>query len=74
MGETHTGLVPIGVIVGPQGVRGELRVKLHNPDSELLEQHGEVILRGPGAQAERPAQIRTTHMHQRGLLLVTIAG
>jgi 16S rRNA processing protein RimM len=73
-GPTRGTLVPIGVIVGPQGVRGELRVKLHNPDSELLEEHPEVILRGPGSQPERPAQIRTTHMHRRGLLLVAIAG
>jgi len=35
-GEPNASLVPIAAVARPHGVRGELRLKLYNPDSELL--------------------------------------
>jgi 16S rRNA processing protein RimM len=54
---TSDPLVPLGVIVGAHGVRGELRVKLHNPGSDLLASQRTVTLRRdpPGATSEGQA-------------------
>jgi 16S rRNA processing protein RimM len=40
--------VPLGYIAGTHGLRGDLRVKQHNPDSELLFELDEVALRHDG--------------------------
>ena len=40
--------VAVGVVARPHGVRGEVRVHLHNPASEILLQVGEVDLEGRG--------------------------
>jgi 16S rRNA processing protein RimM len=37
-------LVEVGVVTRPHGVRGEVRVHLHNPDSEALLQADEVVV------------------------------
>jgi 16S rRNA processing protein RimM len=45
--------VEVGVIARPHGVRGELRVSLHNKDSEVLFSVDEVLVRLPdGAEHE----------------------
>ena len=67
-------LVALGVVVAPHGLRGELRVKLHNPASELLALRREVVLRGPAGERERRVSIKSTHLHRQGLLLVTLEG
>jgi 16S rRNA processing protein RimM len=41
-------LVALGVVARPHGVRGELRVKCHNPESELLEAIATITLRRDG--------------------------
>jgi 16S rRNA processing protein RimM len=64
-------LVPLGVIVSAHGVRGELRVKLLNPASELIESLDHVWLRRTG-DATRRVPVRSVHRHQSALLLVTI--
>jgi len=37
--------VPLGEVARPHGVRGELRVRLYNPDSDLLLEAEEVLVR-----------------------------
>lgn len=70
MGEAPA-LVPLGVVVAPHGVRGELKVRLHNPESALLEAlHGVWLRDGGGC---RRAEVRTTRRQGQGLL-VTLAG
>lgn len=51
--------IALGVVMGTHGVRGELRVKLHNPDSELLFGLNAVQLRAAGASQRYPiVQVR----------------
>jgi 16S rRNA processing protein RimM len=64
-------LVPLGVIVGAHGVRGELRVKLHNPGSAVLDRRSSVVLR-QGAQT-RGHRVTARRRHQ-DLLLITLEG
>lgn len=68
MAGERDGLVPLGVLVGAHGVRGDLRVKLHNPDSELLQELERVSLRAPDGGL-REVAIAGTRMHRQGLLL-----
>jgi 16S rRNA processing protein RimM len=42
-------MVVLGVITRAHGIRGELRVRCHNPDSDLLESLDSVTLRHTGA-------------------------
>lgn len=68
-------LVPLGSIGAPHGLHGELRVKLHNPSSELLAARRRVWLRF--ATGERPAQLAEVRSCKRsgaGYLLVGLAG
>jgi 16S rRNA processing protein RimM len=64
-------LVPLGVVVSAHGVRGELRVKLLNPASELIESLDHVWLRRAGDPTRR-VSVRGVHRHQSALLLVTL--
>jgi 16S rRNA processing protein RimM len=66
-------LVPLGVVIGAHGVRGELRVKPYNPSSDLLETLDQVILRPAGAADGRTIAVHSARRHGEGLLL-TIAG
>jgi 16S rRNA processing protein RimM len=66
-------LVALGVIVGAHGVRGELRVKPYNPDSDLLLELGAVVLRPAERSAGREVALRGARRHGEGLLL-TIEG
>lgn len=42
--------ITVGVVTRPQGIAGEVRIKLHNPDSELLGVGRTLILRGKGGE------------------------
>ena len=64
-------LIPLGVVVSAHGVRGELRVKLLNPASELIESIDHVWLRRAGDPTRRVA-LRGVHRHQSALVLVTL--
>ncbi len=59
-------------MVGAFGIRGELRIHLHNRSSPLLHQGGEVILVGPDGQR------RSVHMKTRpgsgGRVLARVGG
>lgn len=48
----------LGHVVGVFGVRGEVRVHLHNPGSDLLARGSEVVLVDPGGRRHR-ARLRT---------------
>ena len=67
-------ILPLAVITGAHGVRGELRVKLLNPDSQLLVPGARVWLREPSGGATRPLEILGVRAHQPAQMLMTIAG
>jgi 16S rRNA processing protein RimM len=48
--------IALGVVMGTHGVRGELRVKLHNPESELLFDLDSMLLRAAGEMRRYPVQ------------------
>ena len=65
-------LVPLGVLIGAHGVHGELRVKLHNPDSDVLDRRKSIALRSSdGSTSEHRVTARRRH---QDLLLITIEG
>lgn len=64
-------LVPLGVIIGAHGVRGELRVKLYNAGSDVLDRRESVVLRDGAALSERAVSARRRH---QDLLLLTLEG
>ncbi|MBI5501252.1 MAG: 16S rRNA processing protein RimM [Deltaproteobacteria bacterium] len=45
----------IGVVTRPQGLRGEMRVHLHNPESTALDELETVLVRRPAAAGGAPA-------------------
>lgn len=59
-------LVQIGRIVNLHGIRGELRVLPHNPDSDILEGLPVVFLRGPSG--ERRLRVTRARRHKRFIL------
>ena len=64
-------LIPLGTIVGPHALRGELRVRLFNPDSTTLRVGATVVLqRAPERQARRVAALRP----HRQFTLLTLDG
>lgn len=66
-GET---LVPLGVIAGAHGLRGELRVKPYNPSSELLTSLARAQLRAPDGGSAREVAVLGARWHGAGLLVV----
>jgi 16S rRNA processing protein RimM len=66
-------LVPLAVVTGAHGVRGELRVKPYNPSSELLASLARATLRPAGGGAEREVALRDARRHGQGWL-VTLEG
>lgn len=51
-------LVELGIVVKPHGVRGAVKLRLHNPHSEALDALADqLLLQAPGAQP-RPAALR----------------
>jgi 16S rRNA processing protein RimM len=69
--ERFASLVPLGVIVTPHGVHGEVRVRPYNPASTLLEEQRTVWLRERAGV--RDVTVRAAHRHKAGLV-VRIAG
>lgn len=69
---TPENLVVLGVVVRPHGVRGELRVKLFNPESELLQQRPELFLRS--LSDTRKARVIGYRPTEAGYGLLVIAG
>ncbi len=59
--------VVVGQIMGTHGVRGDLRVKMHNPDSELLFDLGELCLRLAGEL--RAHRVRAAKPADKGWLV-----
>ncbi|MDD9944529.1 MAG: ribosome maturation factor RimM [Myxococcales bacterium] len=60
-------LVPLGQVMGAHGVHGDLKVKAHNPDSDLLLDADRVILSLAGT--EQPMEVRSVRVHGKGLLI-----
>lgn len=60
-------LIPLAEVARPHGVRGELRLKVYNQDSDLLVSAREVTLRMPDGQT-RPARLRTVRRANDALL------
>ncbi len=55
----------------PHGIRGELRVKLHNPDSRVLFAVSHVTVRLPSAE-DRQATIRSARPAAAGIALLAL--
>lgn len=66
--ETH---LQIGVITRPHGVRGELKIKLHNEESLALREAGEVVVETPDGKATRRV-IESVRGNVRGLILALV--
>lgn len=60
-------LVVLGEVMGTHGSAGDLRVKLHNPDSDMLESLGSVQLVQAGEVSAR--RILSCRRHGKGLLM-----
>ena len=54
----QTSLLQIGTVLRPHGVRGELRIRLHNPDSSALDSLTRLWLLPPSASAPAAAAVR----------------
>jgi len=70
-------LIPLAVVTGAHGIRGELRVKLHNPASELFATLEHVLMRraeAPTDAAPERVWIRRARAAGTGLWLVEIEG
>ncbi|MEY4575476.1 MAG: hypothetical protein RL701_179 [Pseudomonadota bacterium] len=59
--------IALGVVIGTHGLRGMLRVKQHNLDSDLLFESSEIVLRLAGAlKVHRVSEVRAA---PKGLLV-----
>ncbi len=66
--------VAMGSLIKPWGIRGDQTLRLHNPDSELLLHHREVVLEGPGFAPRRATIDRARWVGRRFVVrLVGIA-
>lgn len=63
-----TALVELGAIVNRHGIRGEVRLLPHNPDSELAPRLRELVLMHPDGRRE-PLRVRAARPHKRFVLL-----
>jgi 16S rRNA processing protein RimM len=61
--------IELGVIARPQGVKGELRVHVFNPESTLLEELAEVFLIGDVDQEPTLVEIRSARRGPKALLM-----
>jgi 16S rRNA processing protein RimM len=61
--------IELGVIARPQGLKGELRVHVFNPDSTLLEGLAEVFLIGEDDEEPALVEIRSARRGPKALLL-----
>jgi 16S rRNA processing protein RimM len=65
-------LVPVARVLRAHGVRGELRVKLYNPDSAALQRGVTLVLR-PSSGAEQAVTVRAARP-ARGELIIGLQG
>lgn len=65
-------LVVLAVVTRPHGVRGELRVHLHNPDSTVLYDRDTVLLRHRGEVRE--VEVVESRRGPKGAMLLSLAG
>ncbi len=72
MSDPEAQSVALGRITKPQGLRGQLRLKLYNPESELLWQHADWIVHH-GASV-RTVQARKVRMLGSGIAVISIDG
>ena len=61
--------IELGVIARPQGVKGELRVHVFNPDSTLLEQMAEVFLIGEEDEEPALVEVESARRGPKALLM-----
>jgi len=61
--------IELGVIARPQGVKGEVRVHVFNPDSTLLEDLAEVFLIGDEDEEPTLVEIRSARRGPKALLM-----
>jgi len=61
--------IELGVITRPQGVRGEIRVHVFNPDSTLLEELAEVFLIGKKDEEPALVEIRSARRGPKALIM-----
>jgi len=61
--------IELGVIARPQGVKGELRVHVFNPESTLLERMSEVFLLGEDDEEPVLVDVLTARRGPKALLL-----
>jgi len=61
--------IELGVIARPQGVKGEVRVHVFNPESTLLEQMSEVFLLGEDDEEPGLVDVLTARRGPKALLL-----
>jgi 16S rRNA processing protein RimM len=66
-------LVPLGVVIGAQGLRGELRVKPYNPSSSLLLSLDRAQLRREGEPRPRERALLNARWHGQ-LVVLSIPG
>ncbi|MFW5920878.1 MAG: ribosome maturation factor RimM [Polyangiales bacterium] len=69
-------LIALGVLTSPHGVRGEMRMRVHNPDSELvwrLDELERVWLRSSADEPPREASVASVRRGPKGPL-VTVQG
>jgi len=62
-------LVEVGRIVGPHGVRGEVRLQPHNPNSATLTNVERITLRGGEPGLEQTHRVLAARRHGRFVLL-----
>lgn len=71
-------LVALGLVGAPHGLQGELRVKLHNPSSNLLSERDRVWLRtagtGEGGAPPREARVRSCRRSGVDYVLLALDG
>lgn len=70
----RSALIPLAIVTGAHGVRGELRVKLLNPDSRVLASGARVWLRPAAGGEPSEVALRAVRARQPGTLLVSIPG
>ena len=64
-----------GAIIGPHGVRGELKVKIESDFADTrLTSNSLLFLRKPSRRSPRPVQLLTGRKQADGLYLISIKG
>ncbi|MGB5368578.1 MAG: ribosome maturation factor RimM [Polyangiales bacterium] len=61
--------IELGVVARPQGVKGEIRVHVFNPNSTLLEELAEVFLIGEEDEEPALVEIRSARRGPKALLM-----